>query len=167
MNPRTWVPKASTLPLDHRSHISSISRTLLSNGAKQRQKSVSVSTLHSQLLLRVLVQQFLTYALNPLNTQLNPICHLLALLGAHPIRHVSRIRVNYLLIIWFLVFTTHPTFRHFTAHLDNKLFRKQPSNCVTGQSDDDTNGATCQESGRSLSYKFCLLAERSQNFSLT
>jgi hypothetical protein len=31
--------------------------------------------------------------LNPLNTELNPICHLLALL-AHPIFHVSRIRVN-------------------------------------------------------------------------
>jgi hypothetical protein len=32
--------------------------------------------------------------LNPLNAELNPICHLLALLGAHPISHVSRIRVN-------------------------------------------------------------------------
>jgi hypothetical protein len=31
---------------------------------------------------------------NPLNVQLNPICHLLALLGAHPILHVSRIRVK-------------------------------------------------------------------------
>jgi len=31
---------------------------------------------------------------NPLNTQLNPICHLLALLGAHHILHVSRIRVK-------------------------------------------------------------------------
>jgi hypothetical protein len=31
---------------------------------------------------------------NPLNAQLNPICDLLALLGAHPILHVSRIRVN-------------------------------------------------------------------------
>ena len=29
---------------------------------------------------------------NPLNTELNPICHLLALLGAHHILHVSRIR---------------------------------------------------------------------------
>jgi hypothetical protein len=34
--------------------------------------------------------------INPLNAKLNPICHLLALLGAHPIFHVSRIRVNYL-----------------------------------------------------------------------
>jgi hypothetical protein len=31
---------------------------------------------------------------NPLNAELNPICRLLALLGAHPILHVSRIRVN-------------------------------------------------------------------------
>jgi len=31
---------------------------------------------------------------NPLNAKLNPICHLLALLGAHPILHVSRIRVK-------------------------------------------------------------------------
>jgi hypothetical protein len=30
--------------------------------------------------------------LNPLNAELNLICHLLALLGAQPILHVSRIR---------------------------------------------------------------------------
>jgi hypothetical protein len=32
--------------------------------------------------------------INPLNAELNPICHMLALLGAHHILHVSRIRVN-------------------------------------------------------------------------
>jgi hypothetical protein len=32
--------------------------------------------------------------INPLNTELNPICHLLALLGARHILHVSRIRVK-------------------------------------------------------------------------
>jgi len=32
--------------------------------------------------------------INPLNAELNAICYLLALLGAHPILHVSRIRVN-------------------------------------------------------------------------
>jgi len=31
---------------------------------------------------------------NPLNAELNPICYLLALLGAHHILHVSRIRVK-------------------------------------------------------------------------
>jgi len=32
--------------------------------------------------------------INPLNAELNPICHLLVLLGAHHILHVSRIRVK-------------------------------------------------------------------------
>jgi len=31
---------------------------------------------------------------NPLNAKLNPICHVLALLGAHHILHVSGIRVK-------------------------------------------------------------------------
>jgi len=31
---------------------------------------------------------------NPLNTELNPMCHLLALFGAHHILDVSRIRVK-------------------------------------------------------------------------
>ena len=33
--------------------------------------------------------------INPLNAKLNPICHLLALAGAHHILHVSRVRVKY------------------------------------------------------------------------
>jgi len=33
------------------------------------------------------------FGFNPLNSELNPICHLLAL-GAHHILHVGRIRVN-------------------------------------------------------------------------
>jgi hypothetical protein len=32
--------------------------------------------------------------LTPLNAKLNPICHLLVLLEAHPILHISRKRVN-------------------------------------------------------------------------
>ena len=31
---------------------------------------------------------------NPLNAKLNPICHLLALLGAHHILHVNSLRVK-------------------------------------------------------------------------
>jgi hypothetical protein len=34
--------------------------------------------------------------INPLNAELNPICNLLTLLGAHHILHVSRIRVNFI-----------------------------------------------------------------------
>jgi len=32
--------------------------------------------------------------INPLNAELNSFCHLLALLGAHHILHVSRVRVK-------------------------------------------------------------------------
>jgi len=37
--------------------------------------------------------------INPLNTELNPICHLLALLGAHPILHITRIRVKFIIVM--------------------------------------------------------------------
>ena len=43
---------------------------------------------HLQALLKY------RYKVNPLNAKLNPICHLLTLLGAHHIFHVSRIRVK-------------------------------------------------------------------------
>jgi len=39
------------------------------------------------------------HQVNPLNAELNPICHLLASLGAHYILHVSWIRVKLCLII--------------------------------------------------------------------
>jgi hypothetical protein len=38
---------------------------------------------------------FCAVMINPLNAELNPICHLLALLGAHPILHVSKIKDNF------------------------------------------------------------------------
>jgi hypothetical protein len=40
------------------------------------------------------VQQTFRLNINPLNAKLNPICHLLALLGAHHIFHVSSVRFN-------------------------------------------------------------------------
>jgi len=36
----------------------------------------------------------LVCVINPLNAELNPICHLLALIGSHHILHVSMIRVK-------------------------------------------------------------------------
>jgi len=38
---------------------------------------------------------YIAFYFSPLKAELNPICHLLALLGAHHILHVSRIRVNF------------------------------------------------------------------------
>ena len=37
---------------------------------------------------------------NPLNTELNPICLLLTLVGVHHILHFSRIRANYVLLLF-------------------------------------------------------------------
>jgi len=37
-------------------------------------------------------------SINPLNAELNPICYMLALLGAHHFLHVSRIRVKALIL---------------------------------------------------------------------
>ena len=50
--------------------------------------------------------------LNPLKAELNPICHLLALVGTHHILHLSRIRVNFELLC---------VFNRFLAHI-NRLF---------------------------------------------
>jgi hypothetical protein len=46
-------------------------------------------------MYKVLIRPVITYAIiNPLNAKINLICNLLALLGAHHILHISRIRVN-------------------------------------------------------------------------
>jgi len=50
--------------------------------------------------------------INPLNTELNPICYLLALLGAHHFLHISRIRVKSLtlrlLMSYIYIYMDHP-----------------------------------------------------------
>ena len=50
-----------------------------------------------ELKLRLLLYFKMHFAhINPLKPELNPICYLLALLGAHHFLHVSRIRVKLL-----------------------------------------------------------------------
>ena len=46
------------------------------------------------ILLHVIEVFIIFVRFNPLNPELNPICYLLALLGAHHFLHVSRIRVK-------------------------------------------------------------------------
>jgi len=41
---------------------------------------------------------------NPLNAKLNPTCHSLALLGAHRILYISRVRVNIVILMLFCAF---------------------------------------------------------------
>ena len=50
-----------------------------------------VSEVHGAFIVRVMKSKC---NLNPLNAELNPIYHLLALLGAHHIFHISGLRVN-------------------------------------------------------------------------
>jgi hypothetical protein len=48
----------------------------------------------TQMLLTYTDGKSFTRMYNPLNAELNPICHLLALLGAHHFLHVSRIKIK-------------------------------------------------------------------------
>jgi hypothetical protein len=56
-----------------------------------REQKKNILTQNKSVCLICIVSHF-----NPLNAQLNPICPLLPLLGAHHILHVSRIRVKIL-----------------------------------------------------------------------
>ena len=58
---------------------------------------------------------------NPLNAELNPICYLLALLGAHHFPHVSRIRVKSLTfrLVMSYIYMEHP-FLMFLDHTQRR-----------------------------------------------
>ena len=53
-------------------------------------------------------------SVNPLNAELNPTCHLLALLGAHHIFHFSGLRVNVARFRQGLFHVSSSLFRHVT-----------------------------------------------------
>ena len=90
-----------TAKLDHVLETSSYSSYKLDLGRTETTgKLIPNFTLHfthGLFLISVYTMKILCISLNPLNTKLNSICHLLALLGAHLILHVSRIRVNCIL----------------------------------------------------------------------
>ena len=55
---------------------------------------------------------------NPLDVELNPICHLLVLSGAHQILHISRIRVKLRVSIKHIyIYIYCPTLTNKTSHL--------------------------------------------------
>ena len=51
------------------------------------------NTLWSQYVLSA--YKFACYFINPLNAELNPVRHLLVLVGAHHVVHVSKVRLNF------------------------------------------------------------------------
>ena len=64
---------------------------------------------------------YTTSYINPLNPELNPICYLLALLGAHHFLHVSRIRVKLLTfrLLMSYIYMEHP-FLMFLDHTQRR-----------------------------------------------
>ena len=77
---------------------------------------------------------------NPLNPELNPICHLLALLRAHPILHVSRIRVKFYLCVLRTLTAEYDVCgtQVYSALLTEGLRPKQIMTCKTVVSETDT-----------------------------
>jgi hypothetical protein len=77
---------------------------------RERERERESESVHCKCTTQCSTAHFITTLFNPLNAELNPICHMLALLGAHHILHVSRIRVNVgnvlLCITYQLNFTT-------------------------------------------------------------
>ena len=63
----------------------------------------------------------ITVKFNPLNPELNPICYLLALLGAHHFLHVSRIRFKLLTLrlLMSYIYMEHP-FLMFLDHTQRR-----------------------------------------------
>ena len=81
--------------------------TIFIAGIKEEGKGIlrNLSDMH---LLNVHVATTYIY-INPLNHELNPICYLLTLLGAHHFLHVSRIRVKLLTLrqLMSYIWSTH------------------------------------------------------------
>jgi len=70
-------------------------------------------TFKDRASVRSIIAVRIVNLVNPLNPELNPICYLLALLGAHHFLHVSRIRVKLLTFrllmsyIYIYIWSTH------------------------------------------------------------
>ena len=71
-------------------------RSLYEDG-RRRTKASEMDSLRRPARISKLdrkTNEYIREKINPLNADLNPICHLLAFLGSHHIFHVSRIRFN-------------------------------------------------------------------------
>jgi len=68
------------------------------------------------------LQNFMSrFSFNPLNAGLNPICHLRALLWAHHIIHISRVRVIISLTTWWNMVVWHEIIPTAVGHSDMTL----------------------------------------------
>jgi len=84
--------------------------------------------------------------INPLNAELNPICHLLSLLVTHPVLHVSRLRVKRANIE--IYFRIHVSYRQFFSFWPVKFPSGRQGTCHWSSSSsillaDDTKQIPC------------------------
>ena len=68
--------------------------TRFTEGSRRTLKCQQFLCTCTKLVLLKTFSKLTPSSINPLNAELNPICYLPALLGAHHILHISRIRVN-------------------------------------------------------------------------
>ena len=68
-----------------------------------RSETKVVNTMMMMMMIIIII----IIIINPLNAELNPICYLLALLGAHHILHVSGVRVNHVYAVFDVQVTMH------------------------------------------------------------
>jgi len=82
---------------------------------------LSVRHSHSTSLWPTVCNNKIQYkTFNPLNPELNPICYLLALLGAHHFLHVSRIRVKLLTLRRLMSYIYGAPFLMFLDHTQRR-----------------------------------------------
>ena len=80
-----------------------------------QRRGLQNASISLQCIDHIRVDPVITFLINPLKPELNPICYLLALLGAHHFLHVSRIRVKLLtfrllmsyIYIYIYIWSTH------------------------------------------------------------
>jgi len=84
----------NTIAPDHRDATGNVLRLISSISPQCKKDILTFLAMRHFHFRNCAIWMTIIYRLNPSNAELNPICHLLALLGAHHILHVSRIRVN-------------------------------------------------------------------------
>jgi len=100
--------------------------------------SLSISRCRSPLSSHVSV--------NPLNAELNPICHLLALLEAHHILHISRIGVNRPWLLFVHKPAAHSFLFYFFLFMSHELLSCVPGwlmACALGKAHYSTGVCVC------------------------
>jgi len=98
-NIRNTLPKSGTLLLGHSVYVNDLAKTVNDKTVPilfAGDTSMIVKSPNSNDFQTNMVTAFncVNICFNSVNAELNPICHLLALLGANHILHVSRIRVK-------------------------------------------------------------------------